>query len=281
MSNAMWLIWSQICWIKYRSLNCETLVAHLRACQFPRYKSSSGKQLYRLFEEMMTKKQHKRKSLVANASQQFTLYAMLRDWALAEAEDTPELYPHLAVYLKACDVIDVIRFVKYRQLSTAAAKPRLLTALGEWQDLHKLQYGKRYIKPKNVWMWNIANRFADSAWLFDMFYIERQHQRVRPAAELVKNTIDFEASVLFRVCENQISSLKCSNPLQHNYHLVGRQVSIAGDIIGSMSKQCKCGGAVLAVNDIVVNRSRGTANVILACILCGDGRLLVRVEMLW
>lgn len=204
----------------------------------------------------------------------------MKDWALLEAEGRPALYPHLAVYLAACDVIDIIKAVKYRQVATADAKPRLLTALGRWQELHKAQYGERFIKPKFFWMWTFANRIADAPWLFDMFYIERQHQRVRPHAELVKNTNAFEASVLLRVCDAQICSLRCANPLQYNYRLVGTQVSVTGDVVGSMSDRCVCGGAEFSCDDIVMNRSRGSAAVILACLLSDDGRVLVKVEML-
>ena len=52
-------------------------------------------------------------------------------------------------------------------------------------------------------MWAIAERIADEEWLFDMLYIERQHKRVKPHAELVKNVKQFERSVLMRVVDAQ------------------------------------------------------------------------------
>ena len=96
----------------------------------------------------------------------------------------PLLERHVAVYAAACKIIDIIKMVKHRRLSTREAKPRLLTAIGEWLELHKVQYGTAYIRPKFCWMWAIAKGMGE--WLFDTFYIERQHKRVKPHAELVR-----------------------------------------------------------------------------------------------
>ena len=95
-----------------------------------------------------------------------------------EAEDDPTTQ-HLLVYLAASLMIDIIRRVKHRQLSTASAKPMLLRACGQWLDLHKTMYGTAHIKPKYAWMWLFSSRIADCEWLFDMFYIERHHQIIR------------------------------------------------------------------------------------------------------
>jgi len=273
MSNAMWLVSSNMNRIKHGSNKAEAVVQHFKACQFPLSKSRVGRQLYRLFEPRMVEKQNKRHAVVCNASQQFTMYLMLKDWALLEAIDTPRLHPHVAVYIAACDIIDIIRLVKHRRLSTIDAKPRLLESIGKWFTLHKVQYGTRFVKPKFFWMWLIALRIADSEWLFDMFYIERQHKRVRPQAELMKNTTMLEASVLLRVLDAQICAMKQSNIFGHGYCLVGRKVQIAG---GWMANKCTCGGAELACDDVVI---RGELlAIVLACVLHQDGRLMLKVE---
>ena len=71
----------------------------------------------------MLKKQNAREAIVCNASQQFTLYTVLLDLGFLEASGTPELHPHVAVYMAACKIIDIIKLVKYRELSTIDAKP--------------------------------------------------------------------------------------------------------------------------------------------------------------
>ena len=52
---------------------------------------------------------------------------------------------------------------------------------------------------------------------------------------------------------------------------------IAGDVVGCMADKCVCGGAELSCDDVVVDH-RELVAVILACILCEDGRLLLKVE---
>ena len=84
----------------------------------------------------------------------------------------------------------------------------LLSGIAAWLELHKAKYGKGPIKPKYAWMWLFSKRLEDCEWLFDMFYVERQHQRIRAQAELVKNTSTFESSVLFRVVDAQCESLR-------------------------------------------------------------------------
>ena len=128
----------------------------------------------------MVKKHNAKHAIVGNASCQFTLYALVKDWAVIQEEGVPAITPHLVVYIAACAIIDIIKRVKHRQLSTTEAKPLLLNAVGRWQALHKAQYGTQYIRPKHFWMWLISSRIDSAEWLFDMFYIERQHQRVRP-----------------------------------------------------------------------------------------------------
>jgi hypothetical protein len=280
MSNAMWLVVRAISTAKRGNQLCEDVVTHLAACQFPLSKTSFRYSLKHLFAPLMVKKHLKKRAIVGNASPQFTLYPILQDYALKEVEDTPALRPHVAVYVAACKIIDIIRLVKHRRLSTQDAKPRLLTAIGEWLDLHKVQYGTVFIRPKFFWMWAIAERIADTEWLFDMFYIERQHKRVKPNAELVKNLTSFERSVLFRVLDAQVCSLQGVD-FDRQYSLLGtRRVRVAtSGVVGLMADKCVSGGAELSCDDIVTD-PRGIAAVILACILCDDGRLLLKVELM-
>ena len=94
----------------------------------------------------MVAKHRRNNALVANDSHQFSLYPLVRDYALKEAQTTG-LRRHVAVYIAACKVVDLIKLVKHRRLSTQDAKPLLLTAVGEWFHLHKVQYGTVHVKP--------------------------------------------------------------------------------------------------------------------------------------
>ena len=116
MSNAMFLICKHISRIKYGDSACASFTAYLKGCQFPVSKSAVGRLLKSLFEPAMMKKHMSRNTFVANASSQFTLYTLLKDWSIVEAESTPALHRHVAVYLAACAVLDQFKRIKHRMI---------------------------------------------------------------------------------------------------------------------------------------------------------------------
>jgi hypothetical protein len=85
---------------------------------------------------------------VGNASAQFSLFPLLRDFALNESQDNPAVRCHVAVYVAACKVIDIIKSAKHRRISTQAGKLQLMAAMAEWFELHKVQYSTEFSKPK-------------------------------------------------------------------------------------------------------------------------------------
>ena len=97
----------------------------------------------------------------------------------------------------------------------------------------------------------------------------------------MKNLETFETSTLFRVLDAQVNSLQGSNLYQMRYSLVGkRQVRVAlNGLLGWMADRCICGGASLACDDIVMDPN-GIACIILACIICDDGKLLLKAELM-
>jgi hypothetical protein len=85
-----------------------------------------------------------------------------------------------------------------------------------------------------------------------------------------------------RVLDAQVCALQGNDDLrERNYTLLNRQVRILvdGGIAASMADRCFCGGASLSVDDIVVDQ-HGSDAVIVACIFCDDGRLLLKVELM-
>ena len=224
----------------------------------------------------MVKVHTRKRTIVANASPQMTLYLILRDYALKVVRETPALQEHAVVYIAACDVIDVLRKVKHRCLSTQEAKPRMVASISKFMHLHKVLYGTVNIRPKFAWLLAIAFGLADCEWLFDMWCIERQHRRVKVQAELVKNTTCFASSVLLRVLDAQVANLQGVD--LHRCSLTRkRQVRVEGAL---MADACSFDGVQMAVDDIVTDRRHGNVMVIRGCILCDDHRLLLRVNMM-
>ena len=167
-----------------------------------------------IFSAKMMAKHHNRGCIVANASDQFSLYKMLEVFAKEAAHDCPDLRDHVAVYVLACQLTDVFRNVKHRRMSTADAKGKALHLIKAWQDAHKALYGEQHFRPKFNWVFAVALGLDRSPWLFDMFIVERQHQRVKCHAEAVRNTPTFGASVLMRVLDSQLTSLQDFRPVK-------------------------------------------------------------------
>ena len=260
---------------------------HLKTLQFPSRLQTMRSVLPRIFEPKMVEKHNNKNSIIGNATQLYTLYPIVRDWAIDECEGCPDCRPHVAVYLAACEIIDVIVSVKRDYLSTTDAKPLLLHNVGRWLDLHKGLYGTQFFVPKFFWMWTISERIDNSAWLFDMFCIERQHRRVRPEADLVRNTRRFERSVLARVLGSQLSCMQEMEIVESNYRLgtsnpnfKKTRSSFAG-IVGTSSVACTARGLELHKNDIVIQMPSNRVATILECILADvGGCLYLKVEIM-
>ena len=277
MSTAMWLVCSRVSANTHGNSKCESLVTFLTGCQFPLCMTGLNHKLKNVFDAVMIPKHEARHMIVANASIQLSLYPLLRDWARLESEGAPAVLPDVVVFLAACEIIDLYKKIKHRRISTQCAKPLLRSALDKLANLHKVRYGTRYITPKFFWMDLICARLDDTEWLFDMFCIERQHQLVRPHAELVKNLRLWEESVLLRVLDARLTLLPKGKDA---YCLEGRQVVINGAISGFMADKCVCGGAKLSCDDIVKHSHENRVGVVVACIQSDDGRMLLRVELM-
>ena len=274
MSNAMWLMCSSVLRVKYGGDgNGAPLVAYLREFQFP-HSRTEGKQLHRVFTDKMMKKHKNRNCILANASIQMSLHQLLECWAIRESSGCGELMQHCAVFCAACEIVAVYMKVKHRRMDTVTAKAALLVAIAKWQNLHKLLYGIRYFKPKFFWIWSIAMDLTRSEFVFDMFSVERQHRRVRKQVEPIKNTRQFEGTVLQRVLDAQITSLQGVDLIAKKYKIGERNVRRAcGGEPASMADVCVCRGVKLHVDDIVEHDT--DIGVITACYQCDSNALLV------
>ena len=277
MSNAMYLICESVLRIKHGNANDgQPLVDFLKSLQFSSYRSSDRCRLHAVFCEKLMTKHRKRKCIVANASCQLSLYKLLEFWADEAAVGCPSLPEHCAVYNAACRVTDVFRDTKHRRLDTQAAAEQLPTLINRWQELHKAKYGVAYFKPKFCWIWSIALDLASSDFHFDMWYVERQHRRVKVHAESVRNVTTFESSVLMRVLDSQLSALQVSILLNG---LPARKVRTqCCGIDAFVGDRLVCKGASLHCDDLVLRGLR--LGCVVACYEREDGLLLALVELM-
>ena len=76
-------------------------------------------------------------------------------------------------------------------------------------------------------------------------------------------------------------SLSGEHPLDENYKLVGRQLPVAGDMVGWIADGCVSGGMKIHCDDIVLRGGLGgAAAVVLACFFSADCILIIKVELM-
>ena len=108
--------------------------------------------------------------------------------------------------------------------------------------------------------------------------VERQHKRVKRQVEPVKNTRQFEGTVLQRVLDDQVSSLQTFDVLKCNYGLSERRVwSMVNGHPASMADSIKWQGVAIHIDDLVVRDQ--SVGVVVACFEL-ESDLLLDVEVM-
>ena len=131
MSNAMYLIVEATLRVaRGRATVGRPLVCFLGTWQFSLQRSGS-KRLLAMFSDRMMRKHCNRRCIVANASDQFSMYMLLEVIAMDVARGCLELLEHCVVYAASCRIIDVYKASKHRRLTTATAKSELLPLIRE------------------------------------------------------------------------------------------------------------------------------------------------------
>lgn len=171
--------------------------------------------------------------------------------------------------------MDLIKRSKYRCISTREAQPLMQSPYCRFKELHESRFGTMQLTPKWAWMPRFIERLSEKPWMFDMFYVERLHQSVRPHAELHCNTTNFEKGVLMRILDEQI----CSENTAASSALIGKQtaVPIAG-VDYTVSSACSAHGMEVHCDDVVSCGSQMA--VVRGCLLRHDDRAFaVKVEL--
>ena len=248
--------------------------AFLKTWSFPSAHRSKGGQLHRIFDDYRVEKTQKKRALVGGASEQYALYPLLRFLVDIEIPHDDRLASNIASFRAGCKVVDLIKLVKTGQLATESAVPRLLPAAREFLEKHKAAYGVRRITPKFHWMFDCIITAFRRGMSVDMFILERLHLRVRPEAELVRNTSDYERSALALVLCTQL------HDLQNGFlgpGLRGRVVPFPGVPGAVCADEVDAGGVRIHVDDIVFRGA--SAGCVLCCFEAGGCLWLLVEEM--
>jgi hypothetical protein len=144
-------------------------------------------------------------------------------------------------------------------------------------DAHKAAYGTSHIKPKHHYGQHSAAR-AESPDVVqvDCFVHERKHQVLKRAANPVKNSLAFEASVLPRALLEQSRQLDALPPRRGlvGGSTPGAALALAlGVSSASVAKALRFDGLQAAVGDIVL--ADGMAFEVHACVQAQDALFLL------
>ena len=173
---------------------------------FPKSMQSKGQSLHRVFSSWRCHEEANK--LKASASECLGVYTILRQFALSEVGDMPEVAPQRASFDAMCDAVDTIQLAKKSLIALPQAADRLNGQLTKWLDLHTAAYGEDRVKPKFHWMFDVAEHMSRDDILMDQFIVERLHLLVKHHAERCDNpTKRYERAVLSGVLHSQLTNV--------------------------------------------------------------------------
>jgi hypothetical protein len=137
---------------------------------------------------------------------------------------------------------------------------QLEAATQNFMILHQRCYGGQHLKPKHHWMMDLGPQVRRDRMMLDAFVIERQHLLVKSVAEHIRNTSQFEVSVLCSLINVQIRTVR---ELKIGDELMGRTSHLEGMPGVQVSDKMAIHNFIVAVDEVVL---RGTeAGVVVAC----------------
>ena len=147
---------------------------------------------------------------------------------------------------------------------------------------HLAAYGVDLVKPKHHFLFHNGIQFRDRTGrvVVDCFVHERQHQIAKAAANPIKNTVAFEASVLGKVLLAQLRQLEglpadrgLESPVVPDVALG----SALGGGVAQVSRKMRFDGMQLAVDDLVLFGAKGGR--VVSCAEAGGSYFLVVEEL--
>ena len=162
---------------------------------FPGCNAVKSKQLHRIFDDRRVSSDNPSR-IKASCAELLALYGLLRHFVECEVPMTEETSLHRRSFLAVCRVLDLLLQAKHCHTDARAAAIPLEVATSHFLECHKAAYGTVLVKPKHHWQLDVPRQLARDGMVLDAFVIERRHLDVKAVAEKVKNTSNYEASVL-------------------------------------------------------------------------------------
>lgn len=148
---------------------------------------------------------------------------------------------------------------------------------------HLAAYGTDLVKPKHHFVFHNGLQFRDRTGrvVVDCFVHERKHQIAKAAANPIKNTVAFEASVLGKVVLAQLRQLEglpaergLESPVVPDVAL-GSALGVGS--VAQVSRKMRFDGMQIAVDDLVLFGAQGGR--VVCCVEAGGSYFLVVEEL--
>ena len=208
LSTEMWKMMSSSS--QQRGITMEDWNEFLQAdWKFPAHYQTKGAVLWRVFD-LEHRYPDDPNRIRGDASELLGLFALMRHFIELNFAGIAELASECRSYEACCAVVDLILAAKQGvvDVTSAAVRDRMQDAISAHLTCHMEAYGTGSVKPKHHLNHCLPRQFWRKRRVTDAFFMERLHLRVKPHAELMKNTATFELSVLGRVMQKQITTLK-------------------------------------------------------------------------
>ena len=155
---------------------------------------------------------------------------------------------------------DVLLAIKQGLLPVDDGAAQLETATRNFLVSHQLCYGGQHLKPKHHWMLDLGPQVRRDRMILDAFVVERQHLIVKSVAEHIRNTSQYEVSVLSSLVNVQI---KAARELKLGDELLGRTSLLEGMLGVVVSDKLAIHSFTVTVDEVVLRGHE--AGVVLAC----------------
>jgi hypothetical protein len=239
--------------------------------QFPMFSKGKAKQLHRVFDTHRVSSTEPDK-IKCSCAEMLGLYGLLRHFFETRVGDRPEVRAEHISFKAACHVIDLILQAKRCIARPAEAAAQLEAAASAQLRLHILAYGTQHIKPKHHWLLDVPAQMERDGCVLDAFIIERTHLMVKGIAENVKNTHDFERTVMRGVTTLAFQSGAAAT---YGDSLLGKVAALPGYPNVQIADKMAIFTMQVAIDDVIL---RGEAAGIVVACACEGGLLYAIVQ---
>ena len=209
----------------------------------------------------------------AGASEMLSVYPLIR-YFLEVCVPADAVTKEKTSFVECCHVVDLMQGVK--QHGGLHLLPDLKARIRSFFRSHVDAYADELVRPKHHYMWHMTKQVDEDGFWLDCFVHERKHQLTKDCYNHIKNTSDFEASVLSTVLNATIERLHTISPnelLQPD--AVSAEMSNAFGMPCRVSNQVRFNFVYIVVGDLLFCGMN--ACLVDACVCYGGNfALLVR-----